>query len=135
VPVVTAFYIRLDNYVRVADQPEDGQPSQYKGACRDKSRGKRSADVSQKKFASSASRISQPLTILCASHLGCRSTGPVIGSKRLLSVELFVEAVRMPGRTNAASARDFQNRSSWHFPRRRSGQPPSSDVQIRRAAV
>jgi hypothetical protein len=41
----------------------------------------------------------------------------------------------MPGGTNAASARDFQNRSSWQFPRRRSGQPPSSAVQIPRAAV
>jgi hypothetical protein len=135
VPVVTPSDIRLDNDVRVADQPEGGQPGQYKGARRDESGGKRSADVSQKTFASSAGRISRPVTIFCASHLGCGSTGPVIGSKRLLCVELSVEAVRMPGRTNAASARDFQNRSSWQFPRRRSDQLPSSAVQIRRAAV
>jgi hypothetical protein len=30
VPVVTASDIRLDNYARVADQPEGGQPSPYK---------------------------------------------------------------------------------------------------------
>src|ERR1700677_4226493 len=58
-----------------------------------------------------------------------------MGSKRLLRVELFVATVRTPGRTNAASARDFRNRSSWQFPQRRSDQPPSSTVQIPRAAV
>src|ERR1700730_14474977 len=47
VPVVTPPDIRLDNYVRVADQPEGRQPSQYRGACRDESVGKRSADGSQ----------------------------------------------------------------------------------------
>jgi len=72
-----------------------------------------------------------------ASDLHILALGPlarVIGSKRLLCIELFVEVVRTPGRTNAASARDFQNRSSWQFPRRRSGQPPSSAAQIRRVA-
>ena len=57
------------------------------------------------------------------------------GPKRLLCVELFAEVVRIPGRTNAASVRDSQNRSSWQFPRRRSGQPPSSAAQIPRAAA
>src|ERR1700739_1913092 len=89
---------------------------------------KRSADVSQREFAwNTKSEVATRDEL--ASHFGRRSTGPVIGSKHLLCVELFAEVVRMCGRTNAASVRDFQNRSSWHFPRLRSGQPPSSAVQ------
>ena len=64
--------------------------------------------------------------------LGRRVIKPRVREEEYLSV---VAVVRMPGRTNAASARDFRNRSSWQSPRRRSDLPPSSSVQIPRAAV
>jgi hypothetical protein len=52
-------------------------------------------EVSQKEFVSNAKSDIATRDQL-ASHFGCRSTGPVIGSKRLLRVEFFLEAVRTP---------------------------------------
>ena len=88
------------------------------------------------------SPIPLPLSLPAVEGKGFRSLCQVMnqrpnptGPKRLLCVELFVATARMPGRKNAAFARDFQNRSCWQFPQRKSGHSPSSAVQIPRAAV
>ena len=73
-------------------------------------------EVSQKEFASNAKSDIATRDQL-ASQFGCRSTGPVIGSKRLLCVELFVEAVGMPlGSHNRSSAVRFLEKTRSMYP-------------------